>query len=68
MKQYIRYELQIRKFSSNCIKGIYISVDEKGKEHEKYDLVVGSFLNKQYGDEVVEILLNHLNSLLSTAI
>lgn len=63
-KKYIRYELQLRKWSSNAIKGIYIHVDEKGKQHEKYDLIGAPFLNKERGDKYADLLLNHLNSLL----
>lgn len=63
-EKYIRYELDIRKYSSNAIKGIYIYIDEKGKSHEKSDLILAPFLNKQKGDKYTELLLNYLNSLL----
>jgi hypothetical protein len=63
-KKYIRYELQLRKYSPNAIKGIYIHIDEKGKSHEKFDLVACAFLNKERGDKYSDLLCKHLNSLL----
>lgn len=66
--KYIRYELQERKYSANCIKGIYIHVDEKGKQHEKFDLVIISCLNKVQGDIYADTVMKFLNSLLSDSI
>lgn len=64
--KFIRYELDIRKWSSNCIKGIYIHIDDKGKPHEKSELILGPFLNKDRGDKYAELLVKYLNSLLLT--
>lgn len=64
IKKYIRFEFQERKYSSNAIKGIYIHIDEKGIEHEKYDLLFSPFPNKEKGDQIGILLLNYLNSLL----
>lgn len=58
MKTYIKYEITQREFSSNVITGVYIYVDEKGKQHEKKDLLVHCFLNKKDADLVIETIFN----------
>jgi tRNA A22 N-methylase len=61
MRDYIRYEIENRKYSSNVISGVYIYVDEKGKSHEKKDLIIGGFLEKKKSDKFIEKIHRELN-------
>lgn len=61
--KYIRYEKDPRKWAPNAIRGIYIYVDENGKEKEKYDLIGCAFLGKERGDKYTDLFVNYLNSL-----
>ena len=58
MKQYIRYEIKERKYSANIIIGIYIILNDKNEEIEKYDIVLMSSLNKQEGDIMINNTYN----------
>lgn len=59
--KYIRYELELRKYSSNVILGVRL-VEIDGKLVEKKDKIIASIANKEVGDQFIEEILNHLNS------
>ncbi len=65
MREYVRYELQIRKWSANAVLGIYEITDENGKTKEKSDMVLVSCLNKVDGDVYAQNAMDTLNEKLS---
>jgi hypothetical protein len=63
MQDYIRYELEKRKYSSNVVVGVYEYIDENGKKKEKRDIIVCPVLKKEDGDIYAEFILKQLNEL-----
>lgn len=58
---YIRYEVQKRKYSSNVVIGIYVHVTPENKFVEKHDIVLMSGLKKELGDTQIEYTCRMLN-------
>jgi hypothetical protein len=58
MKNYFKYSIEQRKYSSNINLGHFKYIDNKNKEHEKTDIVLLSGLNKQEGDILIENTYN----------
>ncbi len=63
MQDYIRYELEKRKYSSDVVVGVYEHTDENGKKKEKRDIIVCPVLKKEDGDKHAEFILNQLSTL-----
>jgi len=62
-KEYIRYEIQERKYSSNIIIGVYLVWNENKKRfEEEKDKVIAPITNKVQGDQYSQLLVNFLNS------
>lgn len=59
MKKYIRYEVEIRKYSPNAIEGVYLN--EEGKEKRDYVMSAGTTIGKKQGDEYARMVCNFLN-------
>jgi len=60
--KYTRYELEIRKYSSDVIIGVYKTINEHGKEIEKRDIVICPVLKKEDGDKYARFILDCLNA------
>ncbi len=60
-QNYIRYEVQKRKYSSNVVIGIYVHVTPENKYHEKHDIVLISALKKELGDSLIDYTCRMLN-------
>lgn len=61
-KEYIKYELEKRKYSANCVVGIYLKATPIGKLEEHKDLLLIPALNKEDGDMLAGEILNLLNA------
>jgi hypothetical protein len=61
MQDYIRYEIQERKYSSNVIVGVY-QTTVNNKIVEKRDIIICPVLKKEDGDIHAELMLQHLQS------
>lgn len=61
MQEYIRYELEYRKYSSNVVIGIYEYLDDNGKTKEKRDIIICPTLRKEDGDTHAALMLEHLS-------
>jgi len=60
--EYIRYEIEKRKYSSNIIIGITLHINENDKEYEKKHPLFCSFLHKSDGDKDIQnIFDNHFS-------
>jgi hypothetical protein len=60
--EYIRYEIEERKWSPNAIVGVYNSVDEHGRIKEKRDYILSAGnVGKKRGDEYAEKICTFLN-------
>ncbi len=53
MKEYIRYEIAVRPYSANVIKGIYLYTNENKKQVEKSEIILMSGLPKKEGDILI---------------
>lgn len=62
MKNYIRYEIQERKYSANVILGVYTVENVNKKLEEKKEIVLMPALNKKEGDELAEKVFGHLSN------
>lgn len=62
MKNYIRYEIQERKYSPNVIIGIYQVENVNKKLEEKKEIVLMPALNKKEGDKMTEKVFSFLNT------
>lgn len=61
MKNYIRYQIQERKYSSNVIIGIWIHTKQDGKEEEKSEIILMPALFKNDGDVLAKDVCEWLN-------
>jgi len=69
MQEYVRYELEYRKYSSNVVLGVYEFIDENGKKKEKRDVVICPILKKEDGDIHASFILEHMSkSLVKSAV
>jgi len=62
MRNYIRYEIEYRKYSSNVILGIYEYTNEHNKTAEKSDIIVVPTLKKEDGDKHAQFICECLNN------
>lgn len=58
--KYIRFQIIERKYSSNIIKGFYMTKNKEGKDIEKDDIVLMTGLNKSEGDIIINNTFNLL--------
>ena len=58
MKNYIRYQIQNRKYSSNALEGVYLHKNDKGEYIEKAEILFLCGLPKKQGDIFIEQLLS----------
>lgn len=58
----IYYEIEERKYSSNCIVRIEESIAKNGKPEYKRERVLAPFRKKILGDKLVQQLLELLNN------
>lgn len=59
--EFIRYEVEERKWSPNALTGVYL--DENDKEKKKYILAIG--LPKKYADKEIEKIKNFYNDIVT---
>lgn len=62
MQNYIRYEIEQRKHSSNVVLGVYTYMTDKGEKKEKSEIILVPTLKKEDGDQLATTMYNFLNS------
>jgi hypothetical protein len=59
---FIRYEIEERKYSCNALMGVYLAKNEKGEDVERKRYILAIALPKKYADEQVEKIKNFFNN------
>lgn len=63
MKDYIRYEIGVRKYSSNIVLGVYLKLNkDTGKMEEEKEKLIAPITAKMQGDDLAQRIVYQFNS------